>query len=80
MKLQPTLKDYVLSLSQLSNRNILDNEFRVSNLQKLLKVADEELKVELNEFSKEELRELLLVKKMLLRKGKDKVMQFLKSS
>lgn len=77
MNLQPNLKDFVLSLSQLSQKSLLDNEFRVLNLQNLLKISDEELKLENKKFTDDELKEFLIIKRLIQKKGKDKLMQFL---
>ena len=80
MNLQPNLKDYVLSLSQLSKKSLLDNEFRLLNLQNLLKVSDEELKVEKKDFTNEEIKEFLIIKRLFRQKGKEKLMKFLNFS
>ena len=77
MNLDPTLRDYISSLSQLSDRSVLNNSVKRVNLQKLLKVSDDELKVENNELSKDELRELLSLKRLIDAKGKDKLVKFL---
>lgn len=79
MNLKPNLKDYVLSLSHLSKRNLFDNDFRVLNLQKLLKISDEELKIQDNSFSEDEIKEFLIIKKLIQKKGKDKLLKFLNS-
>lgn len=80
MNLQPNLKDYVLSLSQLSKKSLLDNEFRLLNLQHLLKVSDEELKVEKKDFTDEEIKEFQIIKRLIQQKGKEKLMKFLNFS
>lgn len=77
MNLKPSLKDYVYSLSRLSEKSLVYRETSKLNLQNLLKVSEEELKVEDNTFSKDELREFLLIKKLMEKKGKDKLLEFL---
>ncbi|GAV30435.1 hypothetical protein PMKS-003947 [Pichia membranifaciens] len=80
MNLQPNLKDYVLSLSQLSKKSLFDNEFKLLNLQNLLKISDEELKVEKKDFTNEEIKEFLIIKRLIRQKGKEKLMKFLNFS
>lgn len=80
MNLKPNLKDYVMSLSKLSNKSIIHNEFKLINLQKLLKISDEELKIEQGqEFTKDEIKEFFIIKRLIEKKGKDKLLEFLKS-
>lgn len=79
MNLKPSLKDYVYSLSKLSHRSLVNKETSQMNLEKLIKVSEEELKVEDNQLSKDEIRELLIIKKLIERKGKNELLNFLKN-
>lgn len=79
MNLKPSLKDYVYSLSKLSHRSLVNNQTAEVNLENLLKVSEDELKIEENQLSKDELRELLLIKKLIERKGKSELLNFLKN-
>lgn len=79
MNLKPNLKDYVISLSELSKKSLFDNEFKLLNLQNLLKITNDELKVMDKSFTEDEIKEFLLIKKLIQQKGKDKLLEFLKS-
>lgn len=80
MNLKPNLKDYVLSLSKLSEKSIVDNDFKLLNLQKLLKITDDELKIQNKEFTDDEIKEFLIIQKLIKSKGKEKLLEFLNSS
>jgi hypothetical protein len=80
MNLKPDLKDYIYSLNKLSGKSLISNEIKNINLQKLLKVSDEELKLENQDFSKDELKEFLMIKRLIEEKGKDKLLEFLTTS
>lgn len=79
MNLKPNLKDYVLSLSKLSKKSFVDDDFKLLNLQKLLKITDDELKIENKDFTHDEIKEFLMIKKLIEKKGKDKLLKFLNS-
>lgn len=80
MNLQPSLKDYVASLSKLSNRSLLDNDFKLLNLQELLKITDDELRIANNDFTNDELKEFMMIKRLMQRKGKAKLLEFLSTT
>lgn len=79
MNLKPNLKDYVISLSKLSKKSLFDKEFKLINLQNLLQISNDELKVMNKSFNDDEIKEFLLIKKLIQQKGKDKLLEFLKS-
>lgn len=79
MNLNPNLKDYIKSLSKLSGKPIIDKQYQQINFQKLLNISNDEIKVIDNNLPQDELSELLSIKRLLELKGKDKLIEFLKS-
>ncbi|KAG7887496.1 hypothetical protein KL936_004193 [Ogataea polymorpha] len=75
----PQLRDYLLGVAKLSERSIITNRQKKLNLDELLKQIDDEYRLEHSELSKQELHELLIVKKLMELKGHDKLMEFLRS-
>ncbi|QPG73731.1 hypothetical protein FOA43_001044 [Brettanomyces nanus] len=77
-KLEPRLREYLWSLSQLSKKDLVSQQQKQINFDHLLALADTDYKIESGKLDKKELRELMIVKKLIEKKGQDKMMQFLK--
>lgn len=77
-KVRPELRDYLWGLSQLSNRSIVSPQQRRTNFDRLLQLADDECKLDSGNLDKQELRELLIVKRLIELKGEDNLVKFLK--
>ncbi|GME82982.1 unnamed protein product [Ambrosiozyma monospora] len=77
MNLNNDLQDYVMSLSQLSQRAIVSEQKKRINFKQLLNVVDDKYKLEFQELEKNELEELLCLKRLLDIKGLDAVKKFL---
>ncbi|ODV83566.1 hypothetical protein CANARDRAFT_177516 [[Candida] arabinofermentans NRRL YB-2248] len=73
------LKDYLIGLSKLSQRELISENQKRLNLNELMKVTNDEYNIENETFTKDELRELTMVKKLMELKGTEKLMKFLKS-
>ncbi|VEU22603.1 DEKNAAC103620 [Brettanomyces naardenensis] len=78
-KLRPELREYLWSLSQLSKRDLVTERQKKINFNELLELADGEYKLENEKLNKHELRELLVVKKLMEIKGSEKMISFLRS-
>ncbi|GMG21272.1 unnamed protein product [Ambrosiozyma monospora] len=83
MNLNNDLQNYVMSLSQLSQRSIVSQQQQYDqeqkkriNFKQLLNVVDDRYKLEFEELEKSELEELLCLKRLLDIRGIDEVKKF----
>lgn len=80
--LEPNIKNFVASLSKLSDRPIVSDESKRNSMRDLLNIVNDEIKIEngVGKLSNDELKELLIIKRLMEKKGKGKLLNFLKSN
>lgn len=81
VNLEPSAKDYISSLSQLSHRPLISTSQKKSLLKDLVEVVGDELTAVngSENLEADELRELLAIKRLIEKKSKAKLLEFLHS-
>lgn len=79
--LEPNVQTFVESLVKLSERPLVTEEARQRSMRDLLSVVSDETKAEegVESLTDEEVRELLTIRRLMRRKGKSELLNFLKS-
>lgn len=80
--LEPNVKNFVESLSKLSERPIKSEEQRQRSFRNLMNIVNDEIKIEngVEKLSNDELKELLTIKRLMEKKGKSELLKFLNSN